>query len=255
MKRCPKSPEEPRGLRTFRKENPIGSWEEFRHWNEGKDYDDTRTALFRDQGGLCAFCEIQPRRENRQIAHFHPKSDRSGDRNWALDWSNLWLACKGGTQSWMYGNPEEFLPPLPENRSCDEAKTDQILDDEILAPHEIPAFPRIFRYEQQPDEIRIAPDAENCHAAGVPPEKVQRTIKVFNLNCSRLCQARLAFLRGMEQQVKRLREVGASPETFRLLVFRFLRKSDGIWPKFFTLSRWRLRKISEDFLSSIDYEG
>ena len=127
----------------------------------------------------------------------------------------------------------------------------------MLAPHELPAFPRIFRFEQQPDRIEIHVDAEGCHQAGVDPNRVQQTIEQFNLNCSRLANARLALHRELENALKRLRESGSDPRSgIAALARRHLAKdADGYWPEFFTLVRWRFRQIAENYLLLIGYEG
>ena len=256
MKRCKKPENEPECLTSFRNLNPEAEWNEFRNHDVQQCYQDLRNILSENQVKLCAYCETKLRKVNQQIAHFHPKSDLSGPTNWALKWSNLWLACKGGSQAWM-NDTAEYLPPLPENLSCDEVKGNKILDDIVLAPDEIPIFPRIFKYEQKTDVIDILPDEENCKEAGIPIEKVDRTISEFNLNCRRLGEARLSLLRAMEQQVKRLRERSDNPQHhFPLLVQRFLyNDSDGSWRRFFTLARWRFDTYAEDYLLERGYQG
>ena len=111
MKHCDKSLE-PDCLKDFRNGNQNSTWDEFRNHNGGKNYRDLRNTLVRDQGGLCAYCELNLRQENQQVSHFHPKSDNAV-RNWALEWSNLWLSCKGGSQTWLDKSLNEYLPPLP----------------------------------------------------------------------------------------------------------------------------------------------
>ena len=145
-------------------------------------------------GWLSAYCELNLDPDNEQVAHFHPKSDTTTYHNWALAWMNLWLACKGGSQTWMT-EPYRYCPPLPDNLSCDECKGDRIVDGLVLAPDELPAFPRIFRFEQRPDRLEICVDEQACNAADIPVDKAQRTIDAFNLNCSRLAAARLALHR------------------------------------------------------------
>ena len=151
MKHVFKVLHEPDELRSYREKNPLITWDQFKD-DAPQIYGKLRDELRKIQGGLCAYCEISLITDNEQIAHFHPKSDNK-DKNWALDWNNLWLACKGGTQSWMKSDEDAYTEPLPQNRSCDENKGDKILDDTILAPNMIPVNPRIFRYEQQPDRI------------------------------------------------------------------------------------------------------
>ncbi len=255
MKACLKSQPEPACLKVFREVNPRGSWEEFR--NEAREcYSKLRDMLNQDQGGLCAYCEMDVAEDNAQIAHFHPKSD-SGACNWALKWTNLWLACRGGTQSWLTEDPANYLPPLPENRSCDEAKADRILDGQILSPSEIQAFPRIVRFEQWPNRVEIQPDPEGCHQARIDPEKVKATIDKLNLNCARLAEARLRCLRQWEQQIKRLRLHSPNEAAlYKSFVENKLTKNvAGRWTRFFTLARWRFRTMAEDYLRATGYTG
>ena len=255
MKKCNKSNPEPECLSTFRASTPTGTWEQFR--DDIPDcYSSIRTFTRNDQGGLCAYCEISLDPDNEQIAHFHPKSDTSTPHNWALDWANLWLACKGGSQTWM-PNEHHHLPPLPENLSCDECKGANILDGSVLAPHEFPAFPRVFRYEQQPDRIEIHVDEEACKKAAIDISKVQKTIEEFNLNCNRLSKARLAIHSQLENAIKQLRKSGFDPSTgFAKLAQKHLAKDlSGFWPQFFTLIRWRFKDTAENYLQSINYEG
>ena len=60
--------------------------------------DELRSALWSAQGGLCCYCQdrVHDRSSTSKIEHFVPQSE-STDR--ALDWPNLWLACKGGEGS------------------------------------------------------------------------------------------------------------------------------------------------------------
>jgi len=256
VKRCLKSNPEPACLANYRSTSPGASWEEFRDHAAGESYTEVRNTLGRGQGGLCAYCELDPDHVNQQVAHFHPKSDRAGGTNWALHWPNLWLACKGGSQAWMLER-ENYLPPLPENLSCDEAKGNEVVDGLVLAPGDVPAFPRIFKYEQQPDFVVVVVDEDGCQVAGIDEEKARRTIEKFNLNCPRLGEARLVLLRQVESQVKRLRESAHDPRAFvELLIQRFLSKdASGNWRKFFTLVRWRFGATAENYLRSIGFRG
>ena len=115
MKRCAKSQSEPECLIHFRTTNGAGTWEQLRA-QEPDCYTRIRDITRRDQGGLCAYCELNLDSDNEQVAHFHPKSDTTTPRNWALAWMNLWLACKGGSQTWMTGQ-DRYCPPLTDLRS------------------------------------------------------------------------------------------------------------------------------------------
>lgn len=256
LKKCVKSLPEPECLSQFRQANPAGTWDEFRDHQQGGAYQTVRDATRTDQGGLCAYCEIDLNPSNEQIAHFHPKSDKGGPRNWALEWTNLWLTCKGGSPKEI-SDRRCFLPPVRDNLSCDAVQGSAVLDGVVLTPHEVPAFPRLFRYQQLPDRIEIHADEVACRSAGINTEKVEQTIEKFNLNCARLSMARLALLRQLEQAVKQLQMASVDPRVgLAALARRHLgRHADGHWPPFFTLVRWRFRESAEAYLHSIHYDG
>ncbi|MEQ1749735.1 MAG: retron system putative HNH endonuclease [Prosthecobacter sp.] len=259
MKKVPKSQPEPECLTSFRQELPEATWDDFKSTACSSSLLDQTV---NDQGGLCAYCERHLDEHDRQIAHFHPKSDRSqppnqpAPFNWGLHWSNLWLACRGGDQTWMT-NPDAYLAPASENRSCDVAKEDDIVDGAVLSTDEVPAFARIFQYRQSSDRMDIEPDHDLCAEAGIAPDLAAETIRIFNLNCRRLSEARMRVHKTIESQIKRLRENSPQPATlFPSLVQRHLAKdSNGSWKSFFTMVRWRFGSSAESYLHSIDYQG
>lgn len=261
MKYCRKEPDEPQCLAAIRGQNPAAEWErDFKGSGEGRAcYEKLRTRLRQSQTGLCAYCEIRLTMGNEQIAHFHPKSDRSGDHNWALDWDNLWIACLGGTRraDRVIGSAGTPKYPLPENRSCDEATTDAVLDGVILKPDEVPPFPRLFRFLQSPDRLDIVPEPSACIAAGIPVERVEATIEKLNLNCRRLAEARLPLHRQLESAKKRLRESGTEPCTGlrRLAEAHFAIDSEGYRKSLFTVARWSLGRCAEDYLKDTQFCG
>lgn len=256
MKRCAKSATPPLCLSDYLEVNPVASWEQFRDTADSC-YHTLRTQLLNEQGGLCAYCERPPIAEDQQVAHFHPKSDRASSTNWGLHWPNLWLACSGGDQRKLAANPDAFTEPPRDNRSCDAAKEDEILDTTILAPDQIPAFPRIFRFEQHSDSVLIVPDEPNCVQAGIHPDRVWATIQHLNLNCRRLTTARLKVHRGLQQAIAKARQ--RNPDTrqvySQLVNAHIAQASDGSWKPFFTLVRWSLRSPAEDYLRQIGFNG
>ncbi|MBF0461305.1 MAG: TIGR02646 family protein [Magnetococcales bacterium] len=257
MKHGNKAASGPACLVDFRADNPDATWNHFRE-EQRTCYEVVRDSVLSDQSGLCAYCEILLQEDNRQVAHFHPKSDTTTSHNWSLDWENLWLACKGGTQIHHHSDPDHYLPPLPENISCDERKGRQILDSLVLSPSDVPSFPRIFRFNQRIDGMEIVPDEKGCQQAALPVEKVQKTIDEFNLNCPRLSLARMKCYQPIESAIKRLRQSGIKDTSGALekLVKRHLSKrSNGHWPAFFTLVRWRFGNTAEQYLQSIAYQG
>lgn len=256
VKCCAKAANPPPCLTEYLAQNPDATWEQFRDTVDSC-YDVVRNRLLDEQGGLCAYCERAPVAGDQQVAHFHPKSDRTSSTNWGLHWPNLWLACSGGDQRTLEVDPQAFTDPPRENRSCDTAKGDKVLDGIILAPDQIPAFPRIFRFEQHPDAVRIAPDEDNCALAGIDPERVRATIEHLNLNCRRLCTARLKVHRAIQKAIERARQSGCdiNRSYSQLVTAHFKRSSDGSWNPFFTLVRWTLRHPAEDYLKQIGFSG
>jgi uncharacterized protein (TIGR02646 family) len=256
VKRCAKSATPPDCLSHYLELNPVASWEQFRDTVDSC-YHALRTQLLNEQGGLCAYCERPSIAEDQQVAHFHPKSDRASSTNWGLHWPNLWLACSGGDQRKLAANPDAFTEPPRDNRSCDTAKEDEILNGIILAPDEIPAFPRIFRFEQHSDSVLIVPDEPNCALAGIDPNRVQATIQHLNLNCRRLTTARLKVHRTLQQAIAHARQRNLDTRRVysQLVNAHIARASNGSWKPFFTLVRWRLSSSAEDYLRQIGFNG
>lgn len=210
---------EPATLATYRQAQPQASWDEMRNdpFHEGQQaYLDIKQSLIKGQRGLCAYCEVKitenlaletidARRHEQRVEHFHPKEDRSGVRNWALHWPNLWIVCLGGSQAPPQGFPldlKSYMPPLPENLSCDAFKDHQIKSGKLpahpegwlLAPDDVPAFPLLFRFA--PDGTPEA-DPEKCAALSLPNHHyadtatlVAKTIEHLNLGCTRLKRSR-----------------------------------------------------------------
>ena len=142
LKRCAKLPE-PASLAAYREAKPEGQWDQMRddpHHGGQQAYQDVKRTLVAGQRCLCAFCEmriadgmsdaeIAAKSREQRVEHFHPKDDRSRPPNWALHWPNLWAVCLGGSNAPPAGEPfdtRHYLPPLPENLSCDSFKDYQI---------------------------------------------------------------------------------------------------------------------------------
>lgn len=253
MKRVPKSQPEPTCLTAFRQGSPDSTWEEF------KNTTCSQTVLnqtVNDQGGLCAYCERCLDRHDRQIAHFHPKSDRPAAVNWGLHWPNLWLACQGGDQTWMT-DPDAYLAPATENRSCDVAKENDKVEGKVIAPDQVPAFPRIFAYRQSTDRLDIVADESLCQQAGIAPALADQTISTFNLNCRRLAEARMRIHSKLEKKIKEIRLLGPRGRNLweSLALHHLARSTDGRWKPFFTMVRWRFGDTAETYLHSISYQG
>jgi uncharacterized protein (TIGR02646 family) len=262
VKHCGKDPAEPECLINYRTANPSATWDDFKN-DEPDCYRIIRDRLWSIQGCLCAYCEIHLERRtdavpNEQIAHFHPKSDKTSNHNWALDWDNLWLACLGGTRySDQRVEAREPKYGLPENRSCDEATDNEVLDGKILRPDEVPAFPRLFRYRQSPDRLNIEPDHGACKQAGIPVSRVESTITKLNLNCQRLAEARLPVHKTLQRAKRQLSKSGldSKPALYRLAERHFRLGPKGCRQAFFTVARWGLGQVAEEYLHDSGYSG
>ena len=287
MKRCLKHPEPP-SLVSYRQAQPNSTWEQMKndpHHGGMQTYRDVKRTLVRGQRCLCAYCEIriadgttdaaiEATIHRQRVEHFHPKSDLNSPPNWALHWPNLWAVCLGGSQvppGGIPSDPNQYLPPLPENLSCDAFKDIQIQSGKlpaspegwILAPDEIPAFPLLFQFA--PDGT---PEPHLLNCAGVVPLNnhhgdtatlVTETIKHLNLGCLRLNRSRCIVKAQMEKQIKQARELapGANPQSVMLILVRRLFRQDpsSPWPPFFTLLRWHLGSHAETHLQAIQFAG
>lgn len=287
MKKCQRLPE-PTALAAYRQAQPFGTWDAMRNdpFHGGQEaYRDIKTTLVRGQRCLCAYCEtriadgtddqtIDVKRHEQRVEHFHSKEDQSGPVNWALDWSNLWAVCHGGSQRPPDGfpaNPNRYLPPLPENLSCDAFKDYQIktgklsLDPEgwILVPSEVPPFPVLFQFA--PDGTP-EPDPRNCAEQAFTENRhpdtttlVRQTIEHLNLGCPRLKRSRRICKAQLEKQIENARRQapGVPPQDVLLTLARrlFSLRAGSPWPEFFTLIRWRLGHAAEVHLQAIQFAG
>jgi len=260
VKHCSKDPREPGCLTEFRERHPDAEWDkDFR--SEGRTcYQEVREALRRGQWGLCAFCETTLRPNDEQVAHFHPKKDKTGEHNWALHWGNLWLACKGGSGIRRADRRKLGLAHA-DVKSCDQAKGEKVLDGLILSPAAVPVFPRLFRYRFREQEKRanIEVDAAGCNAAGVDLGLAERTIAELNLNCRRLAEARYAVYVELEEQKQWLRQ-GSDLEAGRAGIKRLAAQYldpdlQGRRLAFFTLIRERLGRAAEEHLEATGHKG
>lgn len=270
MKRLARVAELPE-FKAYREKEPEATWEHMKNdgLNNGRQiFQNTRSRLFESQGSLCAYCELlvdvtdDPR--GARVEHFHPKSD-DAEVNWNLVWDNLMGACSGNTVTDL-AEPAYRAPPR-KHLSCDAhkdhliqtGKLDEACEGQVLNPYDLPAFPKLFTVKQSSGEL--APDVEACEATpkicdcqiGTNVELVENTIKVLNLNCARLCDARKSVVRQLNLQLQKAREAGkAKNQAERLLSDRHLSKR---WPQFFSTYRVILGNGFEEALRDIGYDG
>lgn len=258
---------EPPSLQAYRQAQPQASWDELRN-NARQAYDDIRSHAFEDQRGLCAYCEMDIRDNDplkSRIEHFHPKSDHSTPINWALAWHNMLAVCAGG--SYRHATAPHSMEPLDENLSCDAHK-DRLIQQGHLAeacegwvlnPLWLPIWPSLFEVDKFSGKL-CASDCACTQAAPWPNNQhtdtntlVLHTIDALNLNCQRLCTARLAVIHDIERNKKRQRLAGRTPQQgMATLAQRYLGKP---WPGFFSTICLCLGLAADDYLRQTAYAG
>lgn len=271
MKRVLK-PSEPPALTSYRSAVPDSTWQAMKSdtaFNGPVAYNDCRSQLIANQGGLCAYCEIDIR-DNAplkcRVEHFHPKSDIAPAHNWALDWGNLLGVCAGGSYAHT-STPGHYLFPTNANLSCDAHKDQMIqsgklseqCDGWILNPAQLQASPTLFKLEMSTGKLQpnlgvcaISPPWPNNQHADLQA-LVQHTIDMLNLNCDRLIQARRRIIWDIEHNKKKQRDAGHTPQQgMNNLVQYYLRQC---WPGFFTTIRLCLGATVEAHLTNIRYQG
>lgn len=129
----------------------------------------------------------------------------------------------------------------------------------IINPAELIASPCLFHLEKSTG--KLLPDLAKCAALPTWPANqhsdmqtlVQHTIDMLNLNCDRLCKARLAIIRDIEHNKKKQRDAGfSSQEGLNNLANRYLRQR---WPGFFTTIRLCLGAAAEAYLANLAFQG
>ena len=270
MKRVLKG-NEPLSLRTFRTAVPSGQWQYMRDdalFGGQQAYADCRKSTIADQGGLCAFCEIDIRDNDPlkcHVEHFHPKSDISPTKNWALDWNNLLGVCNGGSYAHT-PTPGHYLAPRDENLSCDQHKDQMIqrgklpnaCEGWILNPLQLCSQPSIFQLALSTGKLGAHPI--NCGLISINGNKhastealVEYTIDMLNLNCDRLLKSRLVIIRHIENAKKRQRQLGFNAaDGLTNLSREYFRRR---WLGFFSTYRICLGNSAEAHLTSIGYQG
>lgn len=263
MKKIKKT-DEPGPLTAYRTANPNAHWDRFRQAQQGQSYQAVKAALVSDQQGLCAFCEssLGQAIDRQRVEHFHPKSDSGNPaKNWALDWSNLLAVCLGGSLSTQTDHDQY---PTPDNLSCDAYKDylvnrgrlSEACEGYLLDPLAMPAE-RLFRLNRRTGQLEA--DEQACRDTGFQGLNhcgsltllVEESIKVLNLNCQRLCDARLEVMHAYDRLIKKARNAGQK-NIHHIVAERWFSKP---WPSFFTTRRYLLGAAAEAYLQSVTYDG
>ena len=217
MKQTKKSPSSNLFLE-YALNNPLSNWSEFREYNAGELYKETKNKIFVDQNNLCAYCEVDlsgAYDNNKRIEHFKSKSGclfPTITNNWNIEWNNLLGVCVGGSD---FENKKIF--DLPQNLSCDahkeryedsHAHISKDWNGYVLNPLSNYESYKVFDFNKATGEL--FPNAScadiiiqgNKHPSTY--ELVEHTIDVFNLNCERLKTARLQILHQYGNQIKKI---------------------------------------------------
>jgi uncharacterized protein (TIGR02646 family) len=258
MKKVHKTPVMPAQLAAFQKADPASTWERLRA--EGRTvYTQLCTTLQTDQGGLCAYCELAATKEanSLQVEHVVAKSYRDPVCNWALHWPNMLAVCTGGSRP--AEEQDRYLVPLPDNLSCDQYKnhlvnTHSLREDSrgiVVNPLDLPAFPPLVAVLH---DGRLIPHPDACAKVVISPnaysttqELIARSIEHLNLNCVRLCLARVAAARTVAGDLRRSKADALCP--------KYLSLRHGLRRPFFTVFRCRLGKAAEAYLAASGFQG
>ena len=256
----------PNPLTLFAANQPAANWDDFRNHSvpgqaAGTDYKATKQLIFDDQGELCAYCEektahTQP--DKQRLEHFHSKSDKTNpQKNWALDWDNIFGVCLGGN------DVDQSTHPLPANLSCDSHK-DRCLtgaqknncEGLYINPLHLHDSPCLFDFNKRTGELTA--HAANCQKVTFSANQhtstealVTKTIEILNLNCDRLKSNRLEVLKFYNQAVAQARKSN-NQQIFEQLAQRWFSQR---WLSFFTTRRILLGQHAETHLRTIGYNG
>ncbi|MGZ8175194.1 MULTISPECIES: retron Ec78 anti-phage system effector HNH endonuclease PtuB [Methylobacter] len=247
---------EPDKLMQYRQLRPANTWKQC-----AKDKDrkvQIQNQLKLDQGGLCAYCEIdlKPADGNDaadlRVEHFHPKTDASTQHNWHLDWQNLLACCHGGSRSDVVDSGSRHTSP---DHSCDVPKANNDWDDIILNPLHLPASLCLFKFNRADGSISV--NIAHCQQAGVDESKAQATIDMLRLDSTRLRNLRERVLNNLNEQLRNMMLTGYTAEEARMRLTKTeLKKDDhGNWPAFFSAIRSYLGSAAEQQLNTINYKG
>jgi uncharacterized protein (TIGR02646 family) len=258
MKRVHKTLAAPAELAAFQKADPTATWERLRAVGRTV-YTELCTTLRTDQGGLCAYCELAATKEanSLQVEHVVAKSYRDPACNWALHWPNMLAVCTGGSRPAQ--EQDRYREPLPANLSCDQYKnhlvtTGSLGEDSrgiVVNPLDLPALPPLVAVLH---DGRLIPHPDACASVQITPnayptteELIAKSIEYLNLNCVRLCLARLAAAKTVAGELRKAKAHSLCP--------KYLSLRHGLRRQFFTVYRCRLGKAAEAYLAASGFQG
>lgn len=243
-------------LQEYQIKNPNATWNRFIKRVARKKQ--LHNQLYVDQGGLCAYCEIDLKPASNEleeadfrVEHFHPKSDTtSSSDNWHLKWDNLFACCHGGSEKKVADASKRFEKE-PQERTCDIPKEDTVLDNIILNPLDLDAFPNLFLTDRYTGKLTF-----NSESKSELLVSANRTIDKLRLNSPRLSRLRAAVLDEINTVLLiRLKSGAKIDEVLNELAQSQLLKRNDQWPAFFSSIRSYLGDEAEKVLKTNGYKG
>lgn len=244
-------------LQEFIQDNPLNNrrvkdWDNFRNTLA---YKKIINALEDNQHSLCAYCENKLRYkglEERQIEHFHPKSDINRTIDWMFDPSNFLACCLGGSAKNLFGEQSRYsdlsryLEPPKDNQSCGQAKGNQTI---AYNPADA-SFPiqLLFKIDRNPANSEqngaLRVHTAFCNkATNLSVKQLENLIEILNLNCLRLRQARSRLLDKLEEEYNEL-DMTDEPVLQEEVEAQLLLDQEKNLPDFFSTVRWFFYDIS-----------
>lgn len=216
------------------------SWQGYNKRSASRDrYGKLIEALTDLQHGLCGYCEIGLRDEDRQVEHVVPRSHPQHGAALALSADNMIACCSGGASN---GKSAQGETPTSRELSCGQKKGNKTLPD-CIDPRMLPALPSLTRV--LPEGL-IEADAKACKETGFSVDSVNETIAMLGLNVERLRSERERLWRDLgdlweaHRDDTEIMEAAARAE--------LLPSDDGKLPRFFTTARSYFAPVSESIL-------
>ena len=159
------------------------------------------TALMREQGYICCYCERRLRYEDSHIEHFRPQTDPDID---PLDFANMLRSCQNRLKK---GKP----------RHCGNLKDDWFEEDLLISPLK-PECEAAFAYSGD----------GGMHASDAYDDAARTTIQKLGLDIDKLRALR-------HDAIEPFLEPSLSGEEFHAFVSGYLQSDgDGKFPEFYT---------------------
>jgi uncharacterized protein (TIGR02646 family) len=221
-----------KGVITFKKDHPDDlsnrRWENFRD-EQPEAYKALRKCLYKNQAGLCAYCEIKLTANNQQIEHIIPKSNFSKTKDYTFDFFNLLLCCKGGTDKHSSRHDEYSSELKTEgNCSCGEKKGSKNLADDFISPYQLPVIPIFSLFYHHDGGVSFKVDMEACKQESIDPQKIEKTLTLLGLNCSRLKRNRQEICDFIQEQIVKLPKIEHDKALLKLAEEHLSPKNDKL---------------------------